>query len=207
GRLHPVGGGTDILWGSRSIEHLEELRLEAWRKKRASMAGGAGKVFQVVGQLREGDPVAALGGEIISLHLREILVSPLEEAAGLLNGIDDVSHLQSLREEMLMDEKVVVRKKDAEAGMRVVPADDVQIGKKPVALAGDLFPGIVGVGKARRGVGVVLGFERLRDPDERCAGGLVQAFLAQQDSPQLDGRVEERVPLDGVGRAVIDEDR
>ena len=108
---------------------------------------------------------------------------------------------------MLMDENVVVRKKDAEAGMRVVPADDVEIGEKPVALAGDLFPGIVCVGKARLGVGVVLGLERLRDPDKRCADGLVKAFLAQQDSPQLDGRVNKRVPLDGIGRAVIDEDR
>ena len=108
---------------------------------------------------------------------------------------------------MLMDEQVVMRKEDAEAGMGVIPAHDVEIGKAPVALAGDLFPRIVGVGEAGLGVGVVLGLERLGDPDEGVAGGLVEALLAQQDAAELDGRVGEGVPLDRVGRPVIEEDR
>ncbi len=171
------------------------------------MACGAGKVFQVVGQLRQRKPISAIGGEVISLDLRKILAPPLEEAAGLLHGIDYVSHLQGLCKEMLMNENVVVRKKNAEAWMRVVPADDVKIGKKAVTLAGDLFPGIVSVGEACLGVGVVLGLERLRDPHKRRAGFLIKAFLAQQDPPQLDRGVAQCVPLDGVGRVVIDEDR
>ena len=67
-----------------------------------------------------------------------------------------------------MDEQVVVRQKDAEAGMGMVPAHDVEVGKEPVALAGDFFPRVVRVGEAGLGVGVVLGLERLGDPDERA---------------------------------------
>ncbi len=93
---------------------------------------------------------------------------------------------------MLVDEQVVVRQKDPEAGMGVIPAHDVVIGKLPVALARDFFPRIVGVGEAGLGIGVVLGLERLGDPDERLAGLLVEAFLAQQDAAQLDR---------GVGKA------
>ena len=88
-----------------------------------------------------------------------------------------------------MDEQIVVREKDPETGMGVIPAHDVVLGKPPVALAGDLFPRVVGVGEAGLGVGVVLGLERLGDPDERLAGRRVDAFLAQQDSPQLDRRI------------------
>ena len=61
------------------------------------------------------------------------------------------------------------------------------------------------ISKARLGVRVVLGLERLRDPDERCAGSLVKAFLAQQNSPQLDGRVDKGMALDGLGGAAIEE--
>ena len=66
---------------------------------------------------------------MIALDLREIPVSPLEETASLLYGIDNVSHLQRLCEEMLVNEKIVVRKKNTETRVRVVPADDVEIGK------------------------------------------------------------------------------
>ena len=106
-----------------------------------------------------------------------------------------------------MNEQVVVRQENPEAGMGVIPAHDVVLGKSLVALAGDFFPRVVGVREAGLGVGVVLGLERLGDPDERLAGRRVEAFLAQQDSPQLDGGVGESVPLDGVGGAAIEEDR
>ena len=72
---------------------------------------------------------------------------------------------------------------------------------EPVALAGDLLPGVVRVGEARLGVLVVLGLERLGDPDERLAGLVVDALLAQQDAAQLDRGVAQGVPLDRVGRA------
>ena len=100
-----------------------------------------------------------------------------------------------------------MREEDPEAGMGVVPAHDVVFGIEPVALAGDLLPGIVGVGEAGLGVGVVLGLERLGDPDEGLAGGRVDALLAQQDSAQLDGRVAQGVAFDGVGGPAIEEDR
>ena len=106
-----------------------------------------------------------------------------------------------------MDEQVVVREEDPEAGVRVVPADDVAIGVEPVALAGDLLPGVVGIREARLGIGVVLGLERLGDPDEWLAGGRVDALLAQQDAAQLDRGVAQGVALDGVGGPAVEEDR
>ena len=207
-RLEPVGGGTDILWGCRSSEHLDQLRLEARREGSASVAFGVGKVSPgrwPAAPARSGRRARPSGNS--RPPAPDAAVAPLEEAAGLVDRVDDVGHLERLGEEMLVDEQVVVRKEDPEAGMGVIPADDVEIGKQPVALAGDLFPRVVGVGEAGLGVGVVLGLERLGDPDERLAGGLVEAFLAQQDAPQLDGRVGERVALDGVGGAAIEEDR
>ena len=60
-----------------------------------------------------------------------------------------------------MDEQVVARQEDAEVGVGVIPADDVEVGVEPVALAGDLLPRVVRVGEARLGVLVVLGLERL----------------------------------------------
>ena len=71
----------------------------------------------------------------------------------------------------------------------------------------DFFPRIVGVGEAGLGVGVVLGLERMGDPDERLAGLLVEAFLAQEDAAQLDGRVGEGVAFDRIGGAAIEKDR
>ena len=167
----------------RSGEHLDQLRLEAGRERPAPVAFGVGKFFQVVDQPRQRDPVGPVGRQVIAADLRQTAVAPLEEAARLVDRVDHVGHLERLGEEMLVDEQVVVRQEDPEAGMGVIPADDVAIGELPVALAGDLFPGIVGVREAGLGVGVVLGLERLGDPDERLAGRLVEALLAQQDPP------------------------
>ena len=171
------------------------------------LAFGVGKFLQVIDQPRQRDPVAAIGGQVIAAHLRHAAVAPLEKTARLVDRVDHVGHLERLGEEILVDEQVVVRQEDPETGMGVIPAHDVEIGIPPVALAGDLFPRVVGVGEAGLGVGVVLGLERLGDPDERLAGRLVEAFLAQQDAPQLDRRVGQGVPLDRVGGAAIEEDR
>ena len=73
--------------------------------------------------------------------------------------------------------------------------------------AGDFFPRVVGVGEAGLRVGVVLGLERLIDPDKRLAGRRVDAFLAQQNTTQLDRRIAQSVPFDRVGGAAIEEDR
>src|SRR5262249_57484267 len=62
------------------------------------------------------------------------------------------------------------------------------------------------VGGGRRGVGVVVGLERARDPDERLAGLVVDALLAQEDAAELNGGVAEGVPLDGVGGGAVEED-
>src|SRR4029450_7993937 len=94
-------------------------------------------------------------------HLNEPALAPLEEAPGLPDRIDHVGHLERLREEVLMDELVMTREKYAEVRMGVVPADDVQIGMKPVAPAADLLPRVVGVGEAGLRVLIMLGLERL----------------------------------------------
>ena len=106
-----------------------------------------------------------------------------------------------------MDEQIVVREKDTEIGVRVIPAHDVVLREPLVALAGDFFPRVVRVGEAGLGVGVMLGLERLVDPDERLSGRGVDAFLAQQNASELDGRIGQGVSFDGVGSASIEEDR
>ena len=89
----------------------------------------------------------------------------------------------------------------------MIPPHDVVIGKPPVALPGDFFPRVVGIGETGLGVGVVLGLERFFDPDKGLAGLLVEAFLAEQDAPQFDARVRKGMALDRVGGAAIEEDR
>ena len=91
------------------------------------LAFGIGEFLQVVDQPRQRDPVAAIGGQVIAADLRQAAVAPLEEAARLVDRVDHVGHLERLGEEMLVDEQVVVREEDPEAGMGVIPADDVAI--------------------------------------------------------------------------------
>ena len=50
------------------------------------------------------------------------------------------------REEMLLDEAIAVGEEDPEIGMRVIPADDRQVGELRVHLGVDLRPGLVGEG-------------------------------------------------------------
>ena len=68
-----------------------------------------GQVLQLVRQPRQGDPIGALGRQEIAGYLRHATVTPLEKAARLVDGINDVGHLQRLSEEMLVDEQVMVR--------------------------------------------------------------------------------------------------
>ena len=164
-------------------------------------------MLQVIDQPRQRDPIGAIGRQVVAADLRHAAVTPLKETTRLVDRVDHISHLERLREEMLVNEQVMVRQENPEAGMGVIPPHDVEIGKLLVALARDFFPRIVGVGEAGLGVGVVLGLERVGDPDKRLAGLLVEAFLAQQDAPQLDGRVGERMALDRIGGAAIEKDR
>ena len=78
---------------------------------------------------------------------------------------------------------------------------------EPVAVAGDLLPGLVRVGEAGLGVLVMLGLEALGDPDERLAGLVVDAFVAEDDPAQLDRGVAQGMAFDGVGGPPVEEDR
>ena len=90
--------------------------------------------------------------------------------------------------------------------MGVIPAHDVEIGEEAVALSGNLFPRVVGVGEARLRILEMLGLTRLSHPDERLSGLFVGALLAQQDASELDIGIAAGVPLDGVGRLEVEED-
>ena len=129
----------------------------------------------------------------------------LEEAAGLADRIDDVGHLQRLREEVLVDEQVVAREEDPEVGVRVVPAHDVEVGMETVALAADLLPGVVGVREARLRVFIMFRLERARDHHhERPARHVVDALLAQAGSPpSLDRRRSLSARCRSIASAVI----
>lgn len=56
-------------------------------------------------------------------------------------------------------------------------------------------------------VGVVLGFEPVGNPNKRLARLVVEAFLANQDAPQLNGGIGQSMAFDGIGGAVIEKDR
>ena len=97
---------------------------------------GIGKLLEVVGQPRQCNPIAAIGDEVIARHLRHPAVVPLEKTSSLIDRVDDVRNLQRLRKKIVMNKQIMVRKKDAEVGMGVIPADDVVLRKPLVALCG-----------------------------------------------------------------------
>src|SRR5262249_43055244 len=111
------------------------------------------------------------------------------------------------REKVTMDELVVAREEDAEIRVRVIPADDVEVGVEAIALSSDLLPGIMSISKTCLGVLVVLGLQRPRDQYEREPGAFVETFLAEQDPAQLHRGVAQGVPLDRVRRLAIEIDR
>ena len=112
-----------------SIEHVDQLRLEARRERSACAAVGVGQLFQIVDQPSQRDPIGAIGRQVIAADLRHAAVAPLKEAARLVDRIDHVGHLERLREEILVDEQVMMRQENPEAGMGMIPAHDVEIGK------------------------------------------------------------------------------
>jgi len=59
----------------------------------------------------------------------------MEEPEFLFPRIDDQGHLPRLGEEVLVDEQVVARQENAEAGVRVLPADQRFGGKAAFSLA------------------------------------------------------------------------
>ena len=89
----------------------------------------------------------------------------------------------------------------------MIPADDVKLGMRPIALASDVFPRIMRISKARLCVFIMLRFERPGNPNERRAGFVVDALLAEQDAPQLEFGVAQGVPVDRVGGRLIKKNR
>ncbi len=95
GELSPLDGQSDVPL-CRSCEHLDQLRLEAGRQSPARVAFRIGKFFEVVDQPGQRDPIGAVGRQVISGNLGHPAVAPLEKAARLVDGVDDVRNLKRL---------------------------------------------------------------------------------------------------------------
>ena len=127
-------------------------------------------------------------------------VSPSEHAFGLLHRIDHQRHLAGIREEVVVDENVPLGKKNAESGMGMIPADDLQIDEAGVHLVVDLVPGFVGEGDFARLLGGLVAADALGDYDERSV--IVLLPPAHQHAADLDGRIFAGMlddPLVGFG--------
>ncbi len=68
----------------------------------------------------------------------------MEEAKLLPAGVDDQGDLPGMGEKVAVDEQVISGQKNAEAGMRVLPAEDFGAGKLRLGLAMQIGPGFVG---------------------------------------------------------------
>src|SRR5262249_46645369 len=137
--LESLNGRTDFAL-TGSCEHFDQLRFEARRERSARAPFGIRNLFEIVNQACQCDSIAAIGGEGITSDLLHSAVMPLKEPPSLIDRVDHVGNLERLCKEIVMDKQVMVREKDAKAGMGMVPADDVKLGKSPVALTGDFFP-------------------------------------------------------------------
>ena len=158
GDLGPVGRGRGRGL-VRSGEHGDQLGLQAGGKAPAARFG-VGDGLQVVDQPGQRQPLVAVGRQVEAADLVDPAVPPPEEPPGLADRVDHVGDLERLGEEVPVDEQVVARQEDAEIGVGVIPADDVEVGVQLVALAGDLLPRVVRISEAGLGVLVVLGLQR-----------------------------------------------
>ena len=113
----------------RSTEHVDQLRLEARREVPPESAFGIGKLLQVIDQPGQRHPIAPIGRQVVAADLCHPAVAPLKKTTRLVDRVDHISHLERLREEVLVNEQVVVRQEDPEAGVGVIPAHDVEIGE------------------------------------------------------------------------------
>lgn len=98
---------------------------------------------------------------------------------------------------MLLDEPIAVREEDAEVGVGVVPADDLQIGELRVHLGVDLRPGLMREGHLREPGGGPLAADRLDHLHERP--DVVAVPRPDQNAADLNRGVLARVlPQRGV---------
>ena len=121
----------------------------------------------------------------------DLSVLPTEERRVAEQGVDDVGDLPRLREEVALDEQVVLREKRAEAGMAVIPPDHASIGVIAVEHFVDVFPRFVREGQR----------SRLRDRADRAdrAGDHEVAVVverADEHASLLDGGVLTDVRVD-----------
>ena len=189
-----------------SGQHVDKLRLEARRQVSARACIRIGKSSRSFTS-RASLPIAPIGRQVIAADLRNGVVAPLEKTSRLVDRVDHVSNLERLCEKVLVNEQIVMRQKDSKAGVSMIPTHDIVVRESLVALACDFFPRIMRVCKAGLGIGVMLGFERMGNPNEGLSGLLVETFLAQQDAAQFDSGIGKRVPLDRVRGLAIEEYR
>jgi hypothetical protein len=94
---------------------------------------GIGNSLQFIDEPGQRQPIAPIGRQVIAADLCHSLVAPLKETARLVDRVDYISHLERLREEVLVNEQVMVRQEDPEAGVGVIPPHDVVVRESLVA--------------------------------------------------------------------------
>ena len=118
------------------------------------------------------------------------LAAPPDEGAfGFPDRVDDMSDLAGAGEKMLVDEPIAVRQENPEVRMRVIPADDRELGKLGVHLGVDLRPGLVGERHLRKPGFRPLPADRFHDLHKRAR--FVAMPRSHQNSADLNRRVED----------------
>src|SRR5258707_12571763 len=74
---------------------------------------------------------------------------PAEAAYFIGVGIETSGDVRGSREKVFVDEGVVVREKDAEAWMRVIPADNALVGEVAILDFVNVLPGVLREGDVR----------------------------------------------------------
>ena len=105
---------------------------------------------------------------------------PKEEALRFLNGIHYIGHLIGLVKDAFVNELIIFRQEDAEAGMGVNPSDHLQIRILLLHDSMDVVPSVVGKSQRRRRCFRMLGLNEASNHDVGFAKGLDD--VAYQDA-------------------------
>src|SRR5258708_29457130 len=92
---------------------------------------------------------AVLVGERETRDALEMAAMPAEAAFFIGVGIENPGDLLGSREKVFVDEGVVVGKKNAEAWMRVIPADNALVGEVAILDFVNVLPGVLREGDVR----------------------------------------------------------
>ena len=139
-----------------------------------------------------------------SLRLISIF-HPLKPASISAARINDEREIQGVVKEILTNEKVHARQKNAPIGMRVIPTHHLQVRGQTLSLAGDLLPGFMGKLKAAFRRLVVLRSEAVAHHHKGLPLFVLQ-LSAQQHPSQFNRGITLRMRLHVLHYVEIDVD-